>query len=117
MPIEQAQERMRGEPGTQVQVVLRRPDVAEALALTFTREVIEVRAVDARMLPDGVVYARLSRFRRPRASELRRALDEAVEHAAAQHGAIAGVMLDLRDNPGGCSAPRSTSPTSSSKTA
>jgi carboxyl-terminal processing protease len=101
MPIEQAQERMRGEPGTQVQVMLRRPDVAEALALTFTREVIEVRAVDARMLPDGIFYAKLKSFQETTASELRRAIDEAVEHAAAQRGAITGVMLDLRDNPGG----------------
>jgi carboxyl-terminal processing protease len=101
MPIEQAQERMRGEPGTQVQVVLRRPDVEEALALTFTREVIEVRAVDARLLPDGIFYAKLKMFQETTASELRRALDAAVEHAAAQRGAITGVMLDLRDNPGG----------------
>jgi carboxyl-terminal processing protease len=101
LPIEQAQERMRGEPGTQVAVVLRRPDVDEAIALTLTREVIEVRAVDARVLPDGIVYVHLKVFQETTASELHHAIDEAVERSAARGGAVTGVMLDLRDNPGG----------------
>src|SRR5262249_36368700 len=45
MPIEQAQEHMRGEPGTQVRVTLRRSSAPEALDLVLTREVIEVHAV------------------------------------------------------------------------
>ena len=38
------------------------PTPTEAIALTLTREVIEVRAVDARVLPDGIVYVRLKVF-------------------------------------------------------
>jgi carboxyl-terminal processing protease len=101
LPIDQAQERMRGEPGTKVQVVLRRPDVDQAIDVTLTREVIEVRAVDARVLPDGIVYVRLKVFQETTASELQRALAEAVERRAAHGGEVTGVMLDLRDNPGG----------------
>jgi len=100
MPIEQAQERMRGEPGTQIKVTLRRPDVAEALELTLTRDVIDVAAVDARVLPDRSVYVRLKVFQETTAAELRRALDRAVEHTAGK-GGVSGVLLDLRDNPGG----------------
>jgi len=100
MPIEEAQERMRGAPGTQVAVALRRPTAEDAIELRLTREIIEVRAVDARVLPDRTLYVRLKLFQETTASELRRALDEASERAAAA-GGLRGVLLDLRDNPGG----------------
>ena len=86
----------------------------QALDLTLTREVIELRAVDARVLPDGIVYVRLKLFQETTADELRRALDEAVEHAARERRRDSGVMLDLRDNPGGLLSSAVRSPTSSS---
>jgi carboxyl-terminal processing protease len=100
MPIEQAQERMRGEPGTQVRVSLRRPNAPDALDLTLAREVIEVRAVEARVLEDRTVYVKLKVFQETTADELRQALDQAVERTA-KSGGVAGLVLDLRDNPGG----------------
>jgi carboxyl-terminal processing protease len=100
LPIEQAQERMRGEPGTKVRVTLRRPDATDALDLVLTREVIEVHAVDARVLGDRSVYVRLKVFQETTAAELHEALDRAVEHTAA-NGGVTGLLLDLRDNPGG----------------
>jgi carboxyl-terminal processing protease len=100
MPIDQAQQRMRGEPGTQVRVTVRRSGVPDALDLVLTRALIEVQAVQARVLPDRVVYLRLRVFQESAAAELRRALDQAVESTAG-HGGVAGVVLDLRDNPGG----------------
>ena len=100
LPIEEAQERMRGAPGTQIKVMLRRPTAEAALELSLTREIIEVRAVEARLLGDRSVYVRLKLFQETTAVELRRALDEAVEHAA-KAGGVTGILLDLRDNPGG----------------
>jgi carboxyl-terminal processing protease len=100
MPIEQAQDLMRGPPGTQVEVRLRRAGSDEALELVLTREIIEVRAVDARVLPDRTVYVKLRMFQETTAAELRRALDEAAERAATG-GGLRGIVLDLRDNPGG----------------
>jgi carboxyl-terminal processing protease len=100
MPIDQAQRRMRGEPGTQVRVTVRRSAMADAVDLVLTRALIEVQAVQARVLPDRVVYVRLRVFQESSAPELRRALDLAVESTAGR-GGVAGVLLDLRDNPGG----------------
>jgi carboxyl-terminal processing protease len=100
MPIDQAQRRMRGEPGTQVRVTVRRNAVPDALDLVLIRALIEVQAVQARVLSDRVVYVRLRVFQEGSAPELRRALDQAVESTAG-HGGVSGLLLDLRDNPGG----------------
>jgi carboxyl-terminal processing protease len=100
MPIAAAQQRMRGEPGTRVQIAVRRPEVANEIAATLTREIIDVQAVDARVLPDGIAYVHLKVFQETSADELRAALDKAVERTA-QRGGVAGMLLDMRDNPGG----------------
>jgi carboxyl-terminal processing protease len=81
-------------------VTVRRDAAPDALDVVLTRALIEVQAVQARVLPDRVVYVRLRVFQESSAPELRRALDQAVESTAG-HGGVAGVLLDLRDNPGG----------------
>ena len=100
LPIEEALELMRGAPGTPVRVALRRANVEAALELELVREVIEVHAVEARVLPDRNVYVKLKLFQETTADELRRALDLAVERTADQ-GGVRGVLLDMRGNPGG----------------
>jgi carboxyl-terminal processing protease len=91
---------MRGEPGTQVTVRVRRDGVEDAIELTMTREVIEVQAVEASVLPDRIAYVRIRSFQATTTTELRAALDEAVRETAAA-GGLRGVLLDLRGNPGG----------------
>jgi carboxyl-terminal processing protease len=100
MPIQDALELMRGAPGTPVRVALRRAKVEAALELELVREVIEVHAVEARVLPDRSVYVRLKLFQETTAEELRHALDLAVERSA-DRGGVRGVLLDMRGNPGG----------------
>jgi carboxyl-terminal processing protease len=100
LPMDQAQERMRGDPGTKVRVTLRRAGQPDALELELTREVIAVQAVEARVLGDRSVFVRLKVFQETTAAELRKALDQAVEHTAAL-GGVSGLVLDMRDNPGG----------------
>jgi carboxyl-terminal processing protease len=100
MPISQAIRRMRGEPGTEVRVRIRREGVEDAIELTLRREVIQVDAVEARVLPDRIVYVKVRSFQETTTSELRAALDRAVDETRAA-GGVAGVLLDLRGNPGG----------------
>jgi len=100
MRLDRAIRLMRGEPGTDVAVRLRRPSTGEALDLVLRREIIQVEAAAGRLLPDRTVYLRLASFQATTASELREVLDEAVA-AAAPQGGVAGVLLDLRGNPGG----------------
>lgn len=100
MPIEEAVRRMRGEPGTQVRVSLRREEDAPAIDALIGREVISVDAVEAEVLPDRHVYIRLRVFQETTTRELGDVLDAAVA-ATKDKGGIRGILLDLRDNPGG----------------
>jgi carboxyl-terminal processing protease len=100
LPIGEAVRRMRGAPGTRVAVRLRRDGVEEGIAVELTREIIDVPAVEARLLPDRVAYVRLRSFQETTADELEEALDAAAERSAAA-GGLRGLLLDLRDNPGG----------------
>ena len=100
MPISEAVRRMRGDPGTEVRVRLRREGAEDAVEVTLTREVIHVEAGEARGLPDRGVYVRIRAFQGTTTEELRAALDRAVQETQAA-GGVAGVMLDLRGNPGG----------------
>ncbi len=100
MPIEEAVRRMRGEPGTEVKVSLRREDDGPAFEASMRREIISVDAVEGQLLADRHLYVRLRVFQETTTRELVDVLDEAVA-AARDKGGIRGVLLDLRDNPGG----------------
>jgi carboxyl-terminal processing protease len=100
MRMEEAVRRMRGEPGTQVRVTLRRDGEPKDIDLVLTREVIEVQVVQGRVLPDRVVYVRVKAFQKGTTGEVRRVLDEAVARTR-DDGGVSGVILDLRDNAGG----------------
>lgn len=100
LPIEEAVRLMRGEPGTEVRFRLRRTGVEDAVEVTLARELIRVEAVQARVLADRTVYVRLRSFQESTHAELRVALDEATR-ATREAGGVAGLVLDMRDNPGG----------------
>ena len=100
MPIADAVRVMRGEPGTSVEVSIRREGADEALRMTLTREIIRVDAVEARILPDRTVHIQVRSFQETTTDELRRALDAAVSRTASS-GGVRGILLDMRRNPGG----------------
>lgn len=100
MPVDVAANKMRGEPGTQVTLTLSREQWPEPRALTFTREVIHVDSVESYVLggPEApVLYAKVKNFQKDTTDELRKA----VTQAESAHGNLKGVVLDLRNNPGG----------------
>ncbi|MCC7542630.1 MAG: S41 family peptidase [Deltaproteobacteria bacterium] len=118
MPIDAAVRRMRGEPGTRVRVRLRRPAPegdaspdeeggrSRYIDVELTREVIRVESVEARLVPRAngpdVLYLRIRSFQETTVEELRAAIDRLVDESARRAGApIGGVLLDLRNNPGG----------------
>jgi carboxyl-terminal processing protease len=99
MPLDDAVRRLRGDPGTPVTVwVTREGDGGWQGAKPFplTREVIKVRSVESHPLDQGILYVRLKQFQQSSSTELEAALDD-----AHQKGAVRGVVLDLRGNPGG----------------
>ncbi len=84
---------MRGEAGTKVNVTIVRDGVPKEY--TFTREKVVVKTVKSSMLTDTIGYIRISEFENNTASEFHTALKEM------EKGNAAGIVIDLRSNPGG----------------
>lgn len=93
---DEAIEKLRGDPGTKVEITIRREGVDEPLDYTVTRDIIKIDSVPyAFMMDDRLGYVRVSRFSRTTADELRAKLDE-LEAAGME-----ALVMDLRSNPGG----------------
>ena len=87
----------RGEPGTEVKVIIERDGVKKPIEFALIREEIQVKNVTyAGFLGDGIGYIRLERFSRKAGEEVRQAIKE-----MKIQGDIKGLVLDLRGNPGG----------------
>ena len=87
----------RGEPGTEVKVLIARDGVAKPIEFVLIREEIQVKNVTySGFVGDGIGYIRLERFSRKAGEEVRQAITE-----MKIQGEIKGLILDLRGNPGG----------------
>jgi carboxyl-terminal processing protease len=90
--------RMRGAAGTQITLDVMRAGELEPLKFALVRDAIEVKTVRSAYLGDGYAYVRLSGF----ADDTRHDLESAVEELQREAGGeLEGLVLDLRDNPGG----------------
>lgn len=97
--IDTAINRMRGEPGTTVTIRVSRDDLPDLLDFSLTRAAIHVSTVRSEYLPGGFGYIRLSGFTDGTLEELEAAA--AALRGADEEGDLKGVVLDLRNNPGG----------------
>lgn len=88
--------RMRGRPGSRISVTVLRE--GEAVEHDMRREIIRVASVHHELLGPSYGYVRVSQFSETTARELSRAIDAMQE---ANGGMLAGLVLDLRNNPGG----------------
>jgi len=86
---------LRGPAGTSVTIWIRREKVERLLKFDLKRENIALKTVKLEKLEDGLVYIRLSFFNEKTAEEMRKALAQANGMKAK------GIILDLRNNPGG----------------
>ena len=93
---EEAANMMRGEPGTEVTVTIAREGM-EPFELSVVREVIAITSVRSRILEPGYAYVRIAQFRLNTGKEL----EDELRELYAEHGELKGVVLDLRNNPGG----------------
>jgi carboxyl-terminal processing protease len=85
---------MRGEIGTTVTLDIERD--GEVKHYELTRRLVEDKSVTEKWLDDGIAYFRLSQFQGDSASEFYQSIDK-----LEQERTIKGVVLDLRNNPGG----------------
>jgi carboxyl-terminal processing protease len=90
--------RMRGPPGSHVALTVAREGHSEPLAFDLQRATVDVRSVELRELAPGYAHARISHFSDTTARDLRLALKRFDRDTP---GGLRGLVLDLRDNPGG----------------
>jgi carboxyl-terminal processing protease len=89
---------MRGQKGTRITLTLQREGRALPLQVDLVRAVIMVRSVRSRSLDDGYGYIRITQFQERTADDFGAALESL---RTANGGALKGLVLDLRNNPGG----------------
>lgn len=96
-PFDQLMRRMRGQPGTSVEVVVITPGQDKERKLTLVREIIKVKSVVARRLVNDVSYLRIKQFQASTHAEMLEAIGRLREGGKP----IGSLILDLRTNPGG----------------
>ncbi len=97
LTLNDAVHRMRGQAGTSITVTVAR-EGAEPFDVTLTREIINVRAVTARIEGGDIGIIRVSTFNERTSSMLADAIRQVKRDTG---GRLRGVVLDLRNNPGG----------------
>lgn len=94
LDIDQVVNRLRGEPGTDVEVRIRRGK-AHTLSVTLTRAVIEIPTVKHDMIGEDIAFLRVIQFTPFTEERVRESLEDFEERG------YAGMIIDLRQNPGG----------------
>jgi len=92
---EDAVKRLRGEPGTKVNITLKRPGREAPIPLTITRDIIKLESVPYAFMMGDIGYIRIQNFARTTPKEVREKLDMLTDKG------MKGLILDLRFNPGG----------------
>ena len=94
LDIDQVVNRLRGEPGTDVEVRIRRGE-AHTLSVTLTRAVIEIPTVKHDMIGEDIAFLRIIQFTPFTEERVRESLEDFEERG------YEGMIIDLRQNPGG----------------
>ena len=95
--LREAVKKMRGPKGTKVAVTVARKGEPEPIVFNLIRDVIPIQSVRATLLKPGYGYAWVTHFRDQTVKDLKKSLKKLEK----EHGALKGLVLDLRDNPGG----------------
>ncbi len=99
MTLMQSVDKMRGKAGTPVNLTIVREGTPKPLEISINRAVIKVQSVKAKTLEDGYGYIRISQFQVDTGKELVEDLNKLKKKQS--EGKLKGLVLDLRNNPGG----------------
>ena len=98
MTTNEAVKHMRGKPGTKVTLTIARKDETKPVIVNLTRAVIKTVSVRHKLIEPGFAYVRVAQFQE-RSQEN---MVDAIMQMAKENGApLKGIVLDLRDDPGG----------------
>lgn len=90
--------RMRGKPGTRVDLAVARESEPGPLEFKLIRSHVQVRSVRSELLEPGYGYVRITHFSETTYKDMRKAI-KALERASPE--GLQGLVIDLRNNPGG----------------
>jgi carboxyl-terminal processing protease len=97
MTLMEAVKKMRGPKGTNVVLTIMREEFTKPRDFVITRATIAIRSVRSKTLEPGYGYIRLSQFQSSTARDLRKEIAKLEQ----EHKSLKGLILDLRNNPGG----------------
>ena len=94
---EEVSKALKGQPNTEVELLIERPYKEKPFTVNFKRQKISVKSVPFySFIDDGIGYIKLRSFTRDCSSDVKNALLE-----LKKQGDLNGLILDLRNNPGG----------------
>src|SRR5574337_831184 len=97
LTLNEAVKRMRGEPNTKVTLTILRKDESRSFPVTITRDEIKTQSVKAKLVEPGYAWIRLSQFQERTVDDFVRKVEEIYK----QDPRLKGLVLDLRNDPGG----------------
>lgn len=89
---------MRGKPGSTIELTVLRKGESKPLVFNLIREVILIKSVKSKILTDGYGYVRLTQFQAQTGKDMLLAIEQLKQQS---NGKLKGLVLDLRNNPGG----------------
>lgn len=98
MTLREAVNHIKGERGSKVTLTILRQGEKKPINLIITRDVIKLVTVKKKMLENGYGYVRITFFQGPVQKALRRDIEQLKQESG---GKLRGLVLDLRNNPGG----------------
>jgi carboxyl-terminal processing protease len=97
MSLTEAVQKMRGPKGTKVKLTILRKGAKKPLEFDLVRDMITIQSIRAKTLEPGYGYVRISSFQSGTANDLRNALEQLEK----QNSPMLGLVVDLRNDPGG----------------
>jgi carboxyl-terminal processing protease len=99
MGLDEAVQRLRGEPDSRVDISVQRKGWSEPRAFALTRAIIKIESVSGKLLDGGVGYVKVKSFQGNTFDDLQAHLERLKKEHQGQP--LKGLVLDLRNNPGG----------------
>lgn len=98
MTLNEAVKRMRGPKGSKIRLTIHRSGVSELFTVTLARDVIKIQSVKSKMIDGRYGYVRVTTFQESTNEGVEKAITDFEQK---DHSKVKGIVLDLRDNPGG----------------
>jgi len=97
LSIDDAVKKMRGEPNSKISLTIARKTEDKPIVVTLTRELIKQHSVKGKVIEPGYAWLRISQFQEPTVEDMVKKINALY----AQDPALKGLVLDLRNDPGG----------------